>query len=174
MKVILSDILQGEPLWPTYIIGQFAGSVLKKTRKGPNNCLKRFRWTVPYLTSIILCQLFLHPNNSSGFQYQCKNAKNEDFLICSIISTAVNLKVLWCFLVCYIVFSWHAMKSDSNHAIFNVRHCFAFFCINYPKLISICVMTNKMVLNERLSTFKHVHIIRVKFDKGSWYQMDIE
>ena len=34
-----------------------------------------------------------------------KKQKNEDFWICSKISTAVNFKVLWCFLVCYIVFS---------------------------------------------------------------------
>ena len=25
-----------------------------------------------------------------------------------------------------------------------------------------------------MSPFKHVHIIRVKFDKGFWYSMDIE
>ena len=33
-----------------------------------------------------------------------KNEKNEDFMISSIISTAVNFKVLCCFLICYIVF----------------------------------------------------------------------
>ena len=33
MKVELSDILQGEPLWPSYIIGQLAGSVLNTGKK---------------------------------------------------------------------------------------------------------------------------------------------
>ena len=34
MKVILSDILQGKPLCPNYIIGQFPGSVLNTDKKG--------------------------------------------------------------------------------------------------------------------------------------------
>ena len=34
MKVILSDILQGEPLWPSYSTRQFTGSVLNTDKKG--------------------------------------------------------------------------------------------------------------------------------------------
>ena len=33
----------------------------------------------------------LTPQASGGFQYKCKKCKNEDFLISSKISTAVNL-----------------------------------------------------------------------------------
>ena len=44
----------------------------------------------------------LTPKDSAGFQYQCKNAKNEDFWISIIISTAVNFKVLCCFHICFI------------------------------------------------------------------------
>ena len=149
IKVKLSDSLQGEPFRLSYIFGQLTGSGLIQARKGPNSCFKRFPWIVHYLTSIKLCQIFLHPNDSSDFQYQCKKkCKNEDFWISSLISTAVNFKVLWCLLVCYNVFSWHSMKSDSNHVFSIVQ-----------KIIIKCVMTNKMVWNERMSPFKHVHII---------------
>ena len=40
--------------------------------KGPNNCFKRFCWTLSYLTSIILFLIFLHLKDSGGFRYQCK------------------------------------------------------------------------------------------------------
>ena len=73
---------------------------LIQTRKGPNNCFRQFYWTLPYLTSIILFQIFLHPKILVVFNFNAKNAKNEDFLISSIISTAVNFKVLGCFLIC--------------------------------------------------------------------------
>ena len=96
------------------------------------------------------------------FNNNAKNAKNEDFWINSIISTAVNFNVLWCFLVCYIVFSWHAMKLDSNRVFSNVRHCFCVFCIIHQKIRISWVMTNKMVWNESMSRFKHVHIIQGK------------
>ena len=93
------------------------------------------------------------------FNTNAKNAKNEDFLISSIISTAVNFKVLCCFLICYGVLSWHAVKSDSKHVFSNVRHSYCVFCINYQKIIINCVMTNKMVWNKCRSPFKNVHII---------------
>ena len=35
-------------------------------------------------------------------------------------------------------------------------------------------MMNKMVSNERMSTTKHVQIIRIKFDQGFWYEVNIE
>ena len=53
--------------------------------------------------------------------------KNEDFFISSIIFTEVNFKVLCCFLICYSVLSWHAMKSDSNHDFPMYGTLFAFF-----------------------------------------------
>ena len=53
---------------------------LRQAKKCPNNCFKRFCWTVPYLTSIRLCQIFLHPKDTSGIQHKCKKCKNEDFL----------------------------------------------------------------------------------------------
>ena len=59
-----------------------------------------------------------------------KNAKNEDFLISSIIYTAVNFEVFCYFLICYSVFWWQAVKSDSNPVFSNVRRCFCVFCIN--------------------------------------------
>ena len=70
MKVTLSDIFHGGPLWPSYIIGQVTVVCLIQARKCPNNCFKqkRFSWTVPYLTSIILCHIFLQFKDSDGFQ----------------------------------------------------------------------------------------------------------
>ena len=68
---------------------------LIQARKGSNNCFKQFYWTLPYLKSIILFQIFLHPKIPVVFN---TNAKNEDFLISSIISTAVNLKFYAVFL----------------------------------------------------------------------------
>ena len=51
----------------------------------------------------------LTPQDSCGFQYQCKNAKNEDFLISSIISTAVNFKFYAVFLSnIYIIYIGYA------------------------------------------------------------------
>ena len=94
MEVKLSDILQGGPLWPSYIIGQLSGSVFNAGKKGSTNCFKRFCWTVPYLTAVILCQISLHPKDSVVFNTNAKNAKIEDFWISSIISTEVNFKVL--------------------------------------------------------------------------------
>ena len=50
----------------------------------------------------------------------------------------------------------------------NVRHCFCvvvvvvvvlFFFALINKIITNCVMMNKMVWNERMSPFEHVHII---------------
>ena len=66
-----------------------------QARKGPNNCFKRFYWILPYLTSIILFQIFLQPKIPVVYN---TNAKNEDFLISSIISTAVNFKFYAVFL----------------------------------------------------------------------------
>ena len=103
---------------------------LIQAREDPNNCFKRLCWTLPYLASIILFQIFIHPKIPVVFNTNAKKAKNEDFLISSIISTAVNFKVLCCFLICYSVFWWHAMKSDSNPVFSNVRHCICVFCIN--------------------------------------------
>ena len=130
MKVKFSDILYGGLLWPSYIIGKLSGSVSNTGKKGSNNCFKRFCWTLPYLTSIILFQIFLYPKIPVVFNINAKNAKNEDFLISSIISTAVNFQVLCCFLICYRVFWWHAMKSDSNPVFSNVRRCMCVYCIN--------------------------------------------
>ena len=51
----------------------------------------------------------------------------------------------------------------------NVRHCFCvvvvlflFFFAFINKIIPNCVMMNKMVWNERMSPFEHVHIIKGK------------
>ena len=106
-----------------------------QARKGPNNCLKRFCWTLPYLTSIILFQIFSHPKISVVLNTNAKNAKNEDFLISSILSTAVNFKVLCCFLICYSVFWCSAMKSGSNPAFSNVRRCFCVFALINKKIV---------------------------------------
>ena len=114
---------------------------VRQARKCPNNCFKRSCWIVPYLTSIILCQIFLHTRDSSGLQYQCKNAKMKIFWINSINPTAMNFKVLCRFLICYIMFSSYAMTSDSNHVFSNVRHCFAFFALINKKIIINRVMT---------------------------------
>ena len=127
MKVKLSDILQGWPFWTSYIIEQLTGSGFNADKKGSENCFKRVCWTVPYLISIILCQISLHPKDFGDFQYQCKKCKNDFFFISSIIFTAVNFKVLCCFLICCVVLSWRAMKSDSNHVFSNVRHHFWVF-----------------------------------------------
>ena len=71
---------------------------LIQARKGPNNCLTRFCWTLADLTSIILFQIFLHPKVPVVFNNNAKNAKSEDFLISCIIYTAVNFKVYAVFL----------------------------------------------------------------------------
>ena len=42
MKVELSDILQGEPLWPSYIIGHLTGSALNTDKKGSKQSLYTF------------------------------------------------------------------------------------------------------------------------------------
>ena len=39
---------------------------------------------------------------------------------------------------------------------------FAFFALFIKKIRINCVMTNKMVWNESMSPFKHVHIIKGK------------
>ena len=80
MKVELPNILKGGPLWPSYIIGQLTGSVLNIGKKRSKNCFKRFCWTVPYLTAVILCQISLQPKDCGSFQYQCKKCKNWRFL----------------------------------------------------------------------------------------------
>ena len=84
----------------------------------------------------------LTPQGSGGFQYQCKkNAKGEYLLISSIIYTAVNFKVLCCFLICYRVFWQLAMKSDSNSDFFPMFGAvFVFFALINKKNIN-CVMT---------------------------------
>ena len=43
------------------------------------------------------------------------NVKNGGFWICSIFPTAKILKVLCCFLICYVVLRHHAAKSYSKH-----------------------------------------------------------
>ena len=117
MNFKCSDILYGGLLWPSYNIGQLTDVCLIQAKKGPNNCFKRFYCTLPYLTSIILFQICLHPKISVVFN---TIAKNENFLISSIISTAVSFKVLCRFLIGFNVFWWHAMKSDSNPVFSNV------------------------------------------------------
>ena len=80
LKIKLSGIFQGESLWPSYIIGQLTGSVLKIGKKVSKKLFKRLCWTVSHLISIILCQIFLHPKDSSGLQYQCKKMQKWRFL----------------------------------------------------------------------------------------------
>ena len=130
MKFKFSNILYGGLLWPSYIIGQLTGSVFNTGKKGSKQLFIRFCWTLSYLTSIILFQIFLHPKVPAVFNTNAKNAKSKHFLISSMIYKAVNFKVLCCFLICYSVFGWHAMKSDSNPLLSNVRRCFCVFCIN--------------------------------------------
>ena len=79
------------------------------------------------------------------FNTNVKNAKTEDFLIINIISTAVTFKVLCCFLICYSVFWWHAMKSDSNPVFLMYGTVFTFFALINKKNIMNCVMTNKII-----------------------------
>ena len=140
MKFKFSDILYGGLLWPSCMIRQLTGSVFNTDKKGSKNCFNRFCWTLPYLTSIILFHVFVHqPKIPVVFNTNVKNAKNEDFLISSIIYTGVNFKVLWCFLICYSVLWWHAMKSDSHLVFYNVRDCFLrFFALINKKYYKLC------------------------------------
>ena len=80
MKFEFSNILYGGLLSPSYIIRQLTGSVFDTGLKWSKQLFKRFCWTLPYLTFIILFKIFLHPKDSGGFKYQCKKAKYEDFL----------------------------------------------------------------------------------------------
>ena len=133
---------------------------LIQTRKGPNNCFKRFCWTLPYLTSVALFQIFLHPKIPVVINNNAKNAKKKDFLISSIISTVVNFKSFMLFsylLQCVLV--------TCNEIGFKIL-CFqmygavlSFFALINRKNIIKCVLTNKMVWNERMAMIKHVHII---------------
>ena len=76
MKVKLSDILHGVPLWPSYIIRQLTGSGHNTGKKGPkqlfemvllDNTLLVINNTVPY---------FLTPKDFADFQHQSKKCKN--------------------------------------------------------------------------------------------------
>ena len=79
-KVKLSDILQGGPLLPSYIIGQLTRSVFNTDKKGSKNCFKHFCWTLPYLTAVIPCQISLHPKIPVFFNTNAKKYKNWRFL----------------------------------------------------------------------------------------------
>ena len=82
-----------------FIIGQLTGTVFNTGKKGS----KQLFYTV--LLDTILLDInhtvpdIFTPQGSGGFQYQCKK-----FLISSMIYTAVNFKVLCCFLIWYSVF----------------------------------------------------------------------
>ena len=80
MKVELSAILQGEPLLTSYIIGQLTGSVLNTDKKWSKQSLYTFLLDSTLLDISHTVPDFLTPQRDiSGFQYQCNNAKNEDF-----------------------------------------------------------------------------------------------
>ena len=71
-----------------------------------------------------MLQTSLHLRVSGRFQYQCKNVKNEDFGICSISPTEMILKVLYLFLICYIVLWQYAVILDSKNRPINVQNRF--------------------------------------------------
>ena len=113
-------------MWPSYIIGQLTGSVFNTDRKGSKQLFEAALLDTYLLTwHQSYCSRYSYtPNIQVVFN---TNAKNEYFWISSKISTAVNFKVSCCFLICYSVLSWHALKMDSKHVYSHVRHCFCVF-----------------------------------------------
>ena len=80
MKVKLSDILQGGPLWHGYIIRQSTWNVFNTGKIGPKQLFKMVLLDSTLLFTNNTVSDFLTPKDFAGFQYQCKkNAKNEDF-----------------------------------------------------------------------------------------------
>ena len=131
MKVKLSNFFQGWPLWTSYIIEQSTGSGFNTDKKGSKNCFKMVCWTVPYLISIMLCQISSHRKDFGDFQYQCKKCKKMLFF-----GLAVWFLQLW-ILKFYAVFlsvtmcsrdmqwNWTQIMSFQMYGT-----VFAFFCIN--------------------------------------------
>ena len=73
------------------------------------------------------------------FQDLCKSVKSEEFWIRSKSPTAMILKVLYRFLICYIVLWQYAVKLDSKHGSPNVQHCFAgFFTLSNKTINFLC------------------------------------
>ena len=75
MKVKLSDILQGELLWPSYIIGQFTGSVLNTDKKGSKQLFETVLLDSTLLDMNHTVPDFLTPQRSQWFSILMQKMK---------------------------------------------------------------------------------------------------